>query len=124
MRRLNDAAWVPDANGTLSPLGLVAFDSLGWKPNPFLLTKIRYKPPIIDQLAEEAGIDPAALDLLRRYGITSVAELASRLGINEAQPVTEIEPAGENESDERTKEGNVYGDAQDLYGDDMPEIPP
>lgn len=32
----------------------------------FLLTKITFKPPIIDQLVKEAGIDPAILDLLRR----------------------------------------------------------
>lgn len=32
------------------------FDTaLGWKPNPFLLSKLAFKPPIIDQLAREAG---------------------------------------------------------------------
>lgn len=124
VRRLNEAAWIPDTNGTLNPPRLVTFDNLGWKPNPFLLTKIEFKPPIIDQLAKEAGIDPAALDLLRRYGITSVAELASRLGITEAPPEPEAEPARENDSDGPATEGNVYGDAKDLYGDDMPDIPP
>lgn len=124
VRRLNEAAWVPDANGTLNPPRLVTFDSLGWKPNPFLLTKIQFKPPIIDQLAKEAGIDPAALDLLRRYGITSVAELASRLGLTEAPSQPEPEPATENESEVPPAEGDVYGEAKDLYGDDMPEIPP
>lgn len=128
VRRLNEAAWVPDASGTLSPPRLVTFDSLGWKPNPFLLTKIEFKPPIIDQLAKEAGIDPAALDLLRRHGITSVAELASRLGITEAppepEPELESEPATDNECDEPPSESDVYGDAKDLYGDDMPDIPP
>lgn len=124
VRRLNEAPWVPDASGTLNPPCLVTFDSLGWKPNPFLLSKIQFKPPIIDQLAREAGIDPAALDLLRRYGITSVADLASRLGIAEAPRETEAEPAARNESDERQEESDVYDDAKDLYGDDMPDIPP
>lgn len=124
VRRLNEAAWVPDANGTLNPPRLVTFDSLGWKPNPFLLTKIEFKPPIIDQLAKEAGIDPAALDLLRRYGITSVTELASRLGITEAPTKPVLEPATKNESEEPPAEDDVYGDAKDLYGDDMPDIPP
>src|SRR3546814_722920 len=78
LRNLNAASWVPDANGELVPPNLVVFDSLGWKANPFLLTKIAFKPPIIDQLAKEAGIDPAALDLLKKLGITSVAELTSR----------------------------------------------
>jgi hypothetical protein len=102
---------------------MVVFDTLGWKATPFLLTKIAFKPPIIDQLAREAGIDPAALDLLKKLGITSVAELTSRLGIIEpppeppSQPDAEPEPAPPSGCD-------VYGNAADLYGDDMPDIPP
>lgn len=117
IRTLNQVGWVPDASGELVPPGLVVFDTLGWKPNSFLLTKIAFRPPIIDQLAKEAGIDPAALDLLRRYGITSVADLASRLGIPN-QPA-ETKPEADTASD-----SDVYDDAKDLYGDDMPDIPP
>lgn len=81
LRRIIKSAWVPDPNGELAPPGLVVFDTLGWKPNPFLLNKIEFKPPIIDQLAKEAGIDPAILDLLRRDPAI-VAELASRLSVS------------------------------------------
>jgi len=124
IRALNQTAWVPDANGELVHPSLVVFETLGWKPNPFLLTKISFKPPIIDQLAKEAGIDPAALDLLRKYGITSVTELASRLGI--ANPPAEVEPPPDADPkiDEPSGSDDVYGDATDLYGDDMPDIPP
>lgn len=115
---------MPDANGELHPPRLVTFDSLGWKPNPFLLTKIQFKPPIIDQLAKEAGIDPAALDLLRKYGITSVAELASRLGITDTPPEAGGEAATEPDPDQQPEDQDVYGGAKDLYGDDMPDIPP
>src|SRR5574337_568854 len=69
-------------------------------------------------------LNQAALDLLRRCGITSVAEVASRLGITEAPPEPEPEPATESESEEPPAEGDVYGAAKDLYGDDMPDIPP
>ena len=56
--------------------------SLGWKPNPFLHSKIRFKPPIIDQLAKEAGIEPGVLDLLKKLGVTSEARaLRARLGV-------------------------------------------
>lgn len=130
---LNAASWVPDANGELVPPNLVIFDLLGWKSNPFLLTKIAFKPPIIDQLAKEAGIDPAALDLLRKLGITSVADLTSRLGITATPPVDEA-PTGNASSDEVPTEeeaddtkpsgDDVYDDAKDLYGDGMPDIPP
>lgn len=122
VRNLNQVAWVPNADGKLVPPGIVVFDTLGWKPSPLLLTKIAFKPPIIDQLAKEAGIDPAALDLLRKLGITNVAELTSRLGIT--NPPSEPEPstASEPEADEPS-DGDVYDDAKDLYGDDMPDIP-
>ena len=121
IRTLNEVAWVPNADGDLVPPGLVVFDLLGWKPNPFLLTQIGFKPPIIDQLAKEAGIDPAILDLLRRDPAI-VAELASRLS---ASPTPEPGPslATEPEADEPS-DGDVYDGAKDLYGDDMPDIPP
>lgn len=48
---------------------------------PFLLSKIHFKPPVIETLAREAGIEPGVLDLLRRFGLTSEAELKDRLGI-------------------------------------------
>lgn len=121
VRTLNQVAWVPNADGELVPPGLVVFDTLGWKPNPFLLTKITFKPPIIDQLAKEAGIDPAILDLLRRDPAI-VAELTSRLSANPT-PEPEPSPAPEPEADEPS-DGDVYDDAKDLYGDDMPDIPP
>nr|WP_198137858.1 hypothetical protein [Verminephrobacter eiseniae] len=134
LRNLNAAAWVPDANGELVAPNLVVFDTLGWKTNPFLLTKIAFKPPIIDQLAKEAGIDPAALDLLRKLGITSVADLTSRLGITDQPPPEEEAPSDDaptvessTESDTATADppgDDVYNDAKDLYGDDMPNIPP
>lgn len=122
IRTLNQVNWVPGLNGELVSPGLVVFDTLNWKPNPFLLTKLTFKPPLIDQLAREAGIEPAALDLLRKYGITSVSELASRLGLTqprEADSESDVAP----DADEELK-GDVYGNAQDLYGNDMPEIPP
>lgn len=123
IRMLNQIAWVPNADGELMPPGLVVFDTLGWKSNPFLLTKIIFKPPIIDQLAKEAGIDPAAIDLLRKLGITNLADLTSRLGItnptSEPEPSTAPEPQADKPSN-----GDVYDDAEDLYGDDMPDIPP
>lgn len=111
VRMLNQVAWVSNVDGELVPPELVEYDTLGWKPNPFLLTKIAFKPPIIDQLAKEAGIDPAILDLLRRDPAL-VAELTSRLS---AKPTAEP-PAPEPAVD-------VYASARDLYGDDMPDIP-
>jgi hypothetical protein len=133
LRKLNTAAWVPDANGVLVTPNLVVFDALGWKTNPFLLTKISFKPPIIDQLAREAGIDPAALDLLRKLGITSLADLTTRLGITNLptgnQRASDDNPTEEaslhQESDSTVLAGDIiYDAARDLLEDDMRDIPP
>jgi hypothetical protein len=71
---------------------LVLFDSLGWNANPFLLSKIRFKPAIIDQLAKEAGIEPGVLDLLKKLGVTNEAELRARLGVKEETPPADGDP--------------------------------
>lgn len=83
VRMLNTTEWIPDADGNLQRPQLIHFDSLGWRQNPFLVSKIQFRPPIIDQLAREAGIEPGVLDLLRKHGVTSVAELVARLGLEE-----------------------------------------
>ncbi|QAT86520.1 hypothetical protein EJ065_4980 [Corallococcus coralloides] len=103
LRRLAKTAWVPDASGDLVRPSLVTFESLGWKPNPFLLSKLAFKPPIIDQLAKEAGIEPAALDLLRKLGITSVADLA-RIGIANKPPASPPDEAA-TDDDETADDG-------------------
>ena len=121
LRNLNTSSWVPDGKGELLPPSLVMFDTLNWSLSPFLLSKIAFKPSIIDQLAKEVGIDPAALDLLRKLGITSLAELTSRLGMIEQLPEPKTEP---DEPAVNEPSNDVYGDAKDLYGDDMPDITP
>ena len=75
VRQLKETAWIPTANGELQRPEFVLFESLGWRNDPFMLSKIRFKPPIVDQLAEEAGFEPAMLDRLKALGITSLAEL-------------------------------------------------
>jgi hypothetical protein len=83
IRDLNATAWVPDRNGDLQRPEFVLFDTLGWKPSPFLQSKIHFKPPIVETLAREAGIEPGVLDLLKKLGLTSEADLRARLRVNE-----------------------------------------
>ena len=80
VRQLQKREWVPDSEGNLHVPELVDFATLGWSPNPSLLSKIHFKPPIIDQLAKEVGIELGVLELLKRLGVTSEAELRARLG--------------------------------------------
>jgi hypothetical protein len=77
---LNKREWIPVPEGLERP-EFVLFADLGWKSNAFLESKIRFKAPIIDQLATEVGIEPGVLELLKKIGLTSEAELRRRLGV-------------------------------------------
>ena len=59
----------------------MSFDSLDWEDNPFLRSIILFKPPAIEALAREAGIESGVLDLLKKLGLTSEAQLRRRLGV-------------------------------------------
>jgi len=84
----------------------VVFEETGWTDNAFLVSKIKFKPPILDALAKEAGIDVGVLALLKKLGVTSEAELKDRLGIKE-EPTSAADGALHN-----------VGDAlKDLLGD-------
>lgn len=70
VRELNDTAWIPDAEGVLRRPASVLFDTLGWRPNEFLETKIRFQPPAVQELARKTGIELGALDLFQREKLT------------------------------------------------------
>ena len=74
VRQLKRTAWVPGEDGELARPDLVLFDRLGWRSHPFLEAEIGFKRPIIDTLAQEAGLEPGAIDLMRQEGLTE-AEL-------------------------------------------------
>lgn len=113
VRRLNETAWVPDQSGELQRSQFILFDTLGWKPHPFLQSIIPFKPPILDQLAKEAGIEPGVLDLLKKLGVTSEADLRARLGVREDTTTSDGEP-----------EGSVTDALNNLLGDAPEPTPP
>jgi hypothetical protein len=90
VRLLNQRAWIPDQSGQLQRPELVLFETLGWNANPFLLSKIHFKPPAIERLAEEAGIESGVLELLKNLGLTNVAGLKARLGVAGAQDESSV----------------------------------
>ena len=93
VRVLQNTPWIPGTTGELQRPELVTLDTLKWKPNAFLESKIRFKPPIIDVLAREAGIEPGVIDLLKELKLGSVAELRKRLGVSD-HPHPQEDPAG------------------------------
>ena len=98
VRILNTTAWVSGSEGGLQLPEFVLFSTLGWKANPFLLSKIRFKSPIIDRLAQEAGIEPGVLDLLKKLGVTCEADLRDRLGLKD-EPTSAGDGSGNNVED-------------------------
>lgn len=125
IRTLNSASWVPDENGSLHRPSDIVFEALGWKENAFLASKIVFKPALLDELAREAGIDPATLDFLRRHSLTNLEELKARLGIEDSsEETTEKQTDDSADGEPAQHTSNPYDDAGDLYGDDMPTIAP
>ncbi len=93
VRKLRDTAWVPDPNGRLQRPERVLFDDLGWEHNPFLQSKILFKPLQIDALAREFGIEPDVLLFLKEKGITR-EDLLSKFGDADEQSVEDRGPGG------------------------------
>lgn len=120
VQQLNKAAWVPTPDGTLQSPGSVLFEETGWKANPFLLSKIRFNPPVVEQLAKEAGIEFGVIALLKQLGLTSEEELKARLGIKEetlegaagqeAEGTTETEPVTTRDSGTQGAQSGLGGD--------------
>lgn len=111
VRLLNSAKWVPDPSGNLHEPGALDFESLGWKADPFLQSKIKFIYPVVEQLAQEAGFDPELLRRLKKGGITSVADFEKLLP-PERSP-TPSTPEGVEHKREST------GARLDDYGDDV-----
>ena len=86
VRLLNETAWVPDEEGTMRRPNAMVFENTGWEANPFLLTKIHFKPAHIDELAHAAKIDPEILNLIATHQLT--ADDLRKL-LPEASPVSE-----------------------------------
>ena len=94
VRQLKETAWVPNTDGELRRPEFVPFDNLNWKEHPFLQSKILFKPPIIDQLAKEVGIELGVLDKIKEYGITEedLVEWVARHESNENPDPDDIDP--------------------------------
>jgi len=84
VRLLNECRSIPNPSGVLLKLESIIFEKIGWKSNPFLESKIRFKLPLIEQLAKEAEFEPNVLDFLQSQGLTSLTALLKRLNPKDA----------------------------------------
>ncbi len=126
VRQLNTTAWVPDADGSLQRPEFVVFESLGWEENPVLTSKIRFKPPIIDQLALEAGIEPKVLEMPQKRGLTSAAALSAALGEEEQPepPAQAPTPSESTDAPGNDSPGTVEDALKNILGDSPPPTTP
>ena len=106
LRTLGGTSWIPNGAGELRRPELVLFDTLGWAPNAFLLSKIRFKSPIVAELARQAGIEPGVIDLLKELNLGSEGELRKRLGIPDDAGSTEDPAGGSGGDPEKPKAPN------------------
>lgn len=83
VRLLNHSKWITDADGDLVEPSNILFEALDWPANPFLQSRIVFKKPIVEELAKEAGFEPDMLDMLKKLGVTSKADLLAKLKVEE-----------------------------------------
>ena len=126
VRVLKEERWIPDSSGSLRKPASITFDEVGWRSNGFLESKIRFKPSLVERLAREVGIEPGALDLLRRLGVTSEAELRQRLGLEDEPPPEPASGAEHPETEEGTpppeEGGGGSGPSSEGDADDEPTL--
>jgi hypothetical protein len=113
IRTLNEASWIPDAEGDLVPPSIILFENTGWSANPFLQSKILFKKPIVEELAKEAGFEPGMLDMLKKLGVTSTADLMARLKV---ENVPTEQPAKQHETNLHTDSAET-GQTRDSRGE-------
>ena len=96
IRTLRNTNWVPTPDGFLATPTEVVFEHIQppWTTNAVLQNALRFKPPLVDLLAKEIGLEPGLLHLLKKSGLTSEAQLRELLGTIE-NDVPKPEPHNE-----------------------------
>lgn len=122
VRILNETPWIPN-NAKLDKPCYVLFEDTNWKQHPFLLSKIKFKPPIIETLAREAGFEPGVLDLLKKLGVTSEDELKKRLGIQDHPKLASGDAIdGSSSPDEALRKLGIPGATKPAIDDDSASL--
>ncbi|APH70034.1 DUF3883 domain-containing protein [Aquibium oceanicum] len=112
VRVLNRSRWITDGDGDLVEPSSVLFEALGWPANPFLQSRIVFKKPIVEELAKEAGFEPDMLDMLKKLGVTSKADLLAKLKVEEPSSPDSDDASLSDEDDDRDEvsDDNEYED--------------
>lgn len=106
VEKLRDHKWVVGKDGRQRSPEETIFEELEWKDNRVLRETLRFKPLHLDQLAEDAGFEPQVLSLLKRYGLTTEAQLQALLDKHARRRVTDISGRSDKNLVEETDDGN------------------
>lgn len=123
VRDLNQAAWLPGQDGRLKRPELVSFGDLGWEPSPVLESIIHFRPRVIHELAQQVGIEPDVLYLLKEHGITTSDRLREVLDASSSEPTEKTPVVAGSYSQSSTPQDVGQGDSvtQCLYDGDSGE---
>ena len=126
---LNKNAWVPDGAGRLLRPSQVSLDDLGWQSNAFLESKVGFRPPVIDILAQEAGIRPRLLDAVKQaeaegIDVNELLTEAVQRARGEARPLPTAEEAHPEDDTAPAPPGRVPTPQPPREPGVPPEAPP
>ena len=118
VRTLNASRWITDAAGDLVEPSTILFEATGWPANPFLQSRIVFKKPIVEELAKEAGFEPEMLDMLKKLGVTSKADLLAKLKTEEINTERSAGSSNSSEADDGPGQVDSSEDAAAAAGHD------
>lgn len=116
IRSLRSARWIPAPDGRLATPDEVVFEHIepAWTPNAVLQNALGFKPPLVELLAKEVGLEPGLLNLLKKSGLTSEAQLRELLGIEENAEQQSEADSGEAFSEEGNSAAGDVEPSDDL----------
>ena len=122
VERLRTFEWIAGSDGNLHSPAETSFDELSWRQNHALVERLKFKPRHLDQLALDSGFEPQVLSLLKKYGLTTGAQLQALLD----QYTHGGEPDETHHGDDRAddhpdlEEGSRYEDVDQTVSDERP----
>jgi len=72
---LRTSSWIVDREGALRSPAEITLGELGWVENRTLAERLGFKPDDLDRLAENAGLEPQLLSLLKKHGLETAQQL-------------------------------------------------
>ncbi len=101
IERLRSSEWIIGENNALLSPAETNFDSLGWKENRNLQEWLRFKLGNLDRLAQEAGIDPNALHLIKQHNFTK-SDIEDLIALKASYGRNDVMSNGTSWSDDHT----------------------